>query len=99
MPNIQIQKARAESASQSNQALPASDLERSVSRRAAVMHMIGYKPKAGEQMETSITFQYKPEDQKPDDITLTDVPSPLAAGFGGAKHWRYCHYSACFHSA
>jgi hypothetical protein len=42
--------------------------------------MIGYKPKAGEQMETSITFQYKPEGKRPDDITLTDVPSPLAAG-------------------
>ena len=31
-------------------------------------------------METNITFQYKPEGKRPDDITLTDVLSPLTAG-------------------
>ena len=31
-------------------------------------------------METNITFQYKPEGKRPDDITLTDVLSPLGAG-------------------
>ena len=31
-------------------------------------------------METNIKFQYKPEGERPDSITLTDVASPLAAG-------------------
>jgi hypothetical protein len=37
---------------------------------------------AEEQMslQTSITFQYKPAGKRPDDITLTDVMSPVTAG-------------------
>ncbi|MFN9645853.1 MAG: hypothetical protein ACK6BG_12225 [Cyanobacteriota bacterium] len=53
---------------------------RVLSRRAVVMHLIHYNPSAGERMETNIVFQYKPESKMPDDITLTDVLSPLAAG-------------------
>jgi len=37
---------------------------------------------AEEQMslQTSTTFQYKPAGKRPDDITLTDVMSPVTAG-------------------
>ncbi len=31
-------------------------------------------------METYITFQYKPEGRRPDDITLSDVPTLLPKG-------------------
>jgi hypothetical protein len=44
------------------------------------MHLIRYEPKAGEKMETNITFRYKPEGKSLDDTTLSDAMSPLAAG-------------------
>jgi hypothetical protein len=31
-------------------------------------------------METNVVFQYKPKGKRPDDITLTDVLSPLTGG-------------------